>query len=134
MNDPVTCSNKDIDVGMNSYHILFTQTNRHPAHLFLHSRVFTHNRSCTMMQTASYYSTPSTQAQNAQDPMRTSVNHLLSRAHNIPCTAAAQAFTVLVQPNNRFQVSLDVLLPLLSGNAEVSARIRCKTYNDKWLT
>lgn len=88
------------------------------------NRKSTHSLSLTMMQTASYYATPVPPAPTAPDPLRVSVNHLLARAHNIPCTAAAQAFTQLVQPSNRFQVALDVLLPLLSGNAEVCTRIR----------
>ena len=53
------------------------------------------------------------------EPLRASVTHLLARAYNLPCTAAAQAFTQLVQPMTRFQLALDALLPLLSGNAEV---------------
>ncbi len=44
--------------------------------------------------------------------LRVSVAHLLSRAYTLPCSAAAQAFTQLVQPIARFQLALDVLLPL----------------------
>ncbi|KAJ3486933.1 hypothetical protein NLI96_g3887 [Meripilus lineatus] len=46
------------------------------------------------------------------DPLAQRVSHLLSRAYNLPCSAAAQAFTQLVQPIARFQLALDVLLPL----------------------
>ena len=58
---------------------------------------------------------------SATDPVRTSVAHLLTRTDGIPCMAAAQAFTQLVQSANRFTVSLDLLLPLVSGNADVSS-------------
>lgn len=54
------------------------------------------------------------------EPLRTSVSHLLARAYNLPCTAASQAFTQLVQPTARFQLALDALLPLLTGYSEVS--------------
>lgn len=55
------------------------------------------------------------------DPLRASVSHLLSRAYNLPCSTAAQAFVSLVQPTARFQLALDALLPLLdSSRAEVS--------------
>lgn len=102
-------------------------TRVHPLHGHAIALLLTkssHSLSLTMMQTASYYATPVPSAPTAPDPLRVSVNHLLARAHNIPCTAAAQAFTQLVQPSNRFQVALDILLPLLSGNAEVCSRIR----------
>lgn len=44
---------------------------------------------------------------------RASVVHLLSRAYSLPCSTAVQAFLQLVQPTSRFQLALDVLLPLL---------------------
>ncbi len=50
------------------------------------------------------------------DPVRASVGHLLSRAYTLPCSTAAQAFIQLVQPTSRFQLALDVLLPLLDPN------------------
>ncbi|KIK66064.1 hypothetical protein GYMLUDRAFT_55925 [Collybiopsis luxurians FD-317 M1] len=52
------------------------------------------------------------------DSVFTSVHHLLSRALSLPCSTAAQAFTQLVQPTLRFQLALDVLLPLLEGDLE----------------
>jgi hypothetical protein len=54
------------------------------------------------------------------EPLRASVTHLLARAYNIPCSAASQAFTQLVQPTSRFQLALEAILPLLTGNNEVS--------------
>jgi hypothetical protein len=54
------------------------------------------------------------------DPLHTSVGHMLTRAHSLPCSAAAQAFLQLVQPTSRFQLALDALLPRLDGSAEVS--------------
>jgi hypothetical protein len=59
------------------------------------------------------------------DPVRASVNHLLSRAYGLPCSTAAQAFSQLVQPTSRFQLALDALLPLLDPNAsaELAQRI-----------
>ncbi|KAK0219117.1 hypothetical protein IW262DRAFT_1448944 [Armillaria fumosa] len=59
------------------------------------------------------------------DPVRASVGHLLSRAYTLPCSTAAQAFIQLVQPTSRFQLALDVLLPLLDPNtsSELAQRI-----------
>lgn len=73
------------------------------------------------MQTAGYRPSPMHTASPTPtgDPVRASVAHLLARAHGIPCSAAAQAFAQLVQPAARFGIALDVLLPLLSGQAEV---------------
>jgi hypothetical protein len=64
------------------------------------------------------------------DPVRASVGHLLSRAFALPCSTAAQAFTQLVQPTARFQLALDVLMPLLDLNtpAEVS---RCLYFQQR---
>lgn len=45
--------------------------------------------------------------------LQASVSRLLSRAYQIPCSTAAQAFNQLVQPTSRFQLALDSLLPLL---------------------
>ena len=79
-----------------------------------------------MQTAATYYATPS---QAPADPLRASVTHLLARAYGLPCSAVAQAFTQLVQSASRFQVALETLLPLLSGNAEVRmlacAFVRC---------
>ncbi|KIY49163.1 hypothetical protein FISHEDRAFT_58464 [Fistulina hepatica ATCC 64428] len=57
----------------------------------------------------------------APDP-RASVGQLLARAYSLPCSAAAQAFSQLVQPVSRFQLALDALLPLLDA-AEPVQRI-----------
>ncbi|EJD05028.1 uncharacterized protein FOMMEDRAFT_120314 [Fomitiporia mediterranea MF3/22] len=79
----------------------------------------------TTMQTAGYRPSPMHTASPTPtgDPVRASVAHLLARAHGIPCSAAAQAFAQLVQPAARFGIALDVLLPLLSGQAETTRRI-----------
>ncbi|KAF8836159.1 hypothetical protein BDN67DRAFT_974559 [Paxillus ammoniavirescens] len=57
------------------------------------------------------------------DPVRASVAHLLVRAYTLPCSTAAQAFSQLVQPTARFQLALDVLLPLLNSSADLAQRI-----------
>ncbi|KAK0200549.1 hypothetical protein DFS33DRAFT_1362445 [Desarmillaria ectypa] len=59
------------------------------------------------------------------DLVRASVGHLLSRAYTLPCSTAAQAFIQLVQPTSRFQLALDVLLPLMDPNtsSELTQRI-----------
>ncbi|KAL1740346.1 hypothetical protein HDZ31DRAFT_47678 [Schizophyllum fasciatum] len=51
------------------------------------------------------------------DPVRASVGHLLQRAYALPCSTAAQAFAHIVQPIARFQLALDILLPLLEQQA-----------------
>ncbi|KAH9948509.1 hypothetical protein B0H21DRAFT_237967 [Amylocystis lapponica] len=75
------------------------------------------------MQTATFFAPPLAAKQTAGDPVRASVSHLLSRAYTLPCSTAAQAFTQLVQPTSRFQVALDVLLPLLESHVEPAQRI-----------
>ncbi|KAH9915307.1 uncharacterized protein B0H18DRAFT_886034 [Fomitopsis serialis] len=57
------------------------------------------------------------------DLARASVGHLLSKAYSLPCSTATQGFTQLVAPMSRFQVALDVLLPLLYAPAEPAQRI-----------
>ncbi|OAX36708.1 hypothetical protein K503DRAFT_743910 [Rhizopogon vinicolor AM-OR11-026] len=57
------------------------------------------------------------------DPIRASVVHLLARAHSLPCSATAQAFMQLVQPTARFQLALDLLLPLLTTPADLVQRV-----------
>ncbi|EGO28769.1 hypothetical protein SERLADRAFT_380864 [Serpula lacrymans var. lacrymans S7.9] len=57
------------------------------------------------------------------DPLRASVGPMLSRAHNLPCSTAAQSFAQLVQPTSRFQLALDALLPLLNYPNELAQRI-----------
>ena len=49
-----------------------------------------------------------------------SVPQLLARGYTLPCSTAAQAFTHMVPPMNRFPVALEVLLPILeSSQSEV---------------
>jgi hypothetical protein len=50
------------------------------------------------------------------DSIRVSVGHLLTRAFSLPCSTGAMAFAQLVQPNSRFQLALDALLPILDSN------------------
>ncbi|KAI0789236.1 hypothetical protein C8Q75DRAFT_793480 [Abortiporus biennis] len=57
------------------------------------------------------------------DTVRVSVGQLLSRAYTLPCNTAAQAFTQIVPPIARFQLALDVLLPLLDSSVELQQRI-----------
>lgn len=54
---------------------------------------------------------------NPSDAVRASVSQLLGRAYSLPCSTAANAFTQLVQPNARFSLALDALLPLLDSNS-----------------
>lgn len=72
-----------------------------------------------MMQTATSFVPSLAMKQSVANPAKASVSHLLSRALSLPCSTAAQAFTQLVQPTSRFQVALDVLLPLLDSIVEV---------------
>ncbi|KAH8831263.1 hypothetical protein DL96DRAFT_1777570 [Flagelloscypha sp. PMI_526] len=55
--------------------------------------------------------------------MHTSVVNLLTRAEVLPCSTAAMAFARLVPETTRFQVALDEIFPLLSGNGEVSPQV-----------
>jgi hypothetical protein len=74
------------------------------------------------MRAAAYLAQPSLAAQGHADPLYTSVGHLLSKACSNTCSTAARAFLQLVQPNARFQLALDALLPVLgSPHYEVSA-------------
>ncbi|TFY58381.1 hypothetical protein EVJ58_g6456 [Rhodofomes roseus] len=77
------------------------------------------------MQTATstIYAPPLGMKQAPPDPARASVGHLLSKAYSLPCSTATQGFTQLVPPMKRFQVALDVLLPLLYAPAEPAQRI-----------
>ena len=61
----------------------------------------------------------STPEGHGPDPVKASVAHLLSRAHGVPCSAAAQAFGQLVAQPARFGIALEMLLPALSGQVEV---------------
>ena len=77
-----------------------------------------------MMQTATstIYAPPLAMKQAQPDPARASVGHLLSKAYSLPCSTATQGFTQLVAPMNRFQIALDVLLPLLYTPSEVCSQ------------
>ncbi|KAN0136541.1 hypothetical protein V8E53_005588 [Lactarius tabidus] len=67
------------------------------------------------MRAAAYLAQPSLAAQGHADPLYTSVGHLLSKACSNTCSTAARAFLQLVQPNARFQLALDALLPVLGS-------------------
>ena len=79
----------------------------------------------TMMQTASYHTTnqvsqlTTPSSQPSTESIRTSVAQLLSQAHNLPCSKAAQAFSQLLPHISRFQLALDALLPSLDEGNEV---------------
>jgi len=76
---------------------------------------------CQVMHAAAYHTPPHPAAQAHADPLYASVGHLLSKACSNTCFTAAQAFAQLVQPNARFQLALDALLPILdSPRSEVS--------------
>jgi hypothetical protein len=77
-----------------------------------------------MMQTAGYFPSvpsplPASPQHTSTESLRASVAHLLSKAHNLPCSKVAQAFSQLVQPTSRFQLALDALLPILDDHVEV---------------
>ena len=80
-----------------------------------------------MMQTAaSFYQPPLATKQistSMGDSTRASVNHLLAGAYSTPCSTAAHAFIQIVPPLSRFQLALDVLMPMLDAPVEVSARL-----------
>ncbi|RPD76948.1 hypothetical protein L226DRAFT_551804 [Lentinus tigrinus ALCF2SS1-7] len=78
-----------------------------------------------MMQTASYYQAPLAAKQTASmgDATRASVNHLLAGAFTTPCSTAAHAFMQIVPPLSRFQVTLDVLMPMLDSPVELTQRL-----------
>ncbi|KAI0799772.1 hypothetical protein BC629DRAFT_1581421 [Irpex lacteus] len=60
---------------------------------------------------------------NAFDQLRSSIAHLLTKGLNLPCSAAAQSYNQMVPSTSRFQLALDVLLPLLDSSAELAQRI-----------
>ena len=72
--------------------------------------------------TTKFSTTTSTKAATQSQPLtsgdsiRASVGHLLTRAFSLPCSTGAMAFAQLVQPNSRFQLALDALLPILDSN------------------
>lgn len=74
-----------------------------------------------MMETASYHTTNQVSQLPAPPTefIRASVFQLLSQAHNLPCSKAAQAFSQLLPHISRFQLALDALLPSLDDGNEV---------------
>ena len=74
------------------------------------------------MQTASFYQPPLAAKPTVQmgDTTRASVAHLLAGAVTTPCSTAAHAFVQIVPPLLRFQLALDVLMPMLDSPIEVS--------------
>lgn len=73
-----------------------------------------------MMQTATYYQLPLATKQVSADATRTSVTQLLNGACATPCSTAAATFVQTVPPLARFQLALEVLMPMLESRAEVS--------------
>jgi hypothetical protein len=47
------------------------------------------------------------------------VRNLLARGSTLPCSAGAEAFRAMVPETSRFQVSLDILLPVLNDQSKV---------------
>ena len=92
-----------------------------------------------MMQTASFYQPPLATTPTSNAPMgdstRASVNHLLAGACSTPCSTAAQTFVQIVPPLSRFQLALDVLMPMLDAPIEVSSRLlvimRCAAHTPR---
>ena len=86
------------------------------------------------MQTAGYHTAnrmAQLSARSSQQPstesIRASVAQLLSQAHNLPCSKAAQAFAQLLPHISRFQLALDALLPLLDEGNEVCGCFSCSS-------
>ncbi|KAI0752102.1 hypothetical protein C8Q74DRAFT_1211665 [Fomes fomentarius] len=78
-----------------------------------------------MMQTVSYYQ-PSLAAKKTAtmgDATRASVHHLLAGAFATPCSTTAHNFMQMVPPLSRFQLALDVLMPILDAPVELTQRI-----------
>ena len=75
-----------------------------------------------MMQTASFYQPPLAAKPTVQmgDTTRTSVAQLLAGAVATPCSTAAHTFVQIVPPLSRFQLALDVLMPMLDSPGDVS--------------
>lgn len=81
-----------------------------------------HTHVMNAMQPIPMYSQPLAMKPSLVDPLRSSVAHLLSRAHSLPCSAAAQSYMQLVPATSRFSLALDVLFPLLDAPVDVSTR------------
>jgi hypothetical protein len=90
---------------------------RHPSHHELDVLI-----TVTIMQTTNYYRQPmAMKPVNVADQLRSSVRHFLSTELGLPCSAAAQSYMQMVPSTARFQLALDLLLPLLDSSAEVKA-------------
>ncbi|KAI0776723.1 hypothetical protein BD413DRAFT_522196 [Trametes elegans] len=79
-----------------------------------------------MIQTAAFYQPPlATKPQQTMsgDLTRASVTHLLAGACATPCSTAAHTFVQTVPPLSRFQLALDVLMPMLDARIELPQRI-----------
>jgi len=105
-----------------------------PIRHHLQGRQRNHRQSPTMMQTAGYHTANQVSqlpARSSQQPstesIRASVAQLLSQAHNLPCSKAAQAFSQLLPHISRFQLALDALLPSLDEGNEVCGCFRCSS-------
>ena len=73
------------------------------------------------MQTPNFYPHSLAVKSGANEPLRTSVAHLFSRAQNLPCSTAAQSYMQLVPTTLRFSLALEVVFPLLDAPIDVSA-------------
>ncbi|KAJ3005341.1 hypothetical protein NUW54_g4381 [Trametes sanguinea] len=83
-----------------------------------------------MMQTAALYQQLPPLATKQQqitsmsgDSTRASVTHLLAGACSTPCSTAAHTFMQIVPPLSRFQLALEVLMPMLDSRVELPQRI-----------
>ncbi|KAL1937911.1 hypothetical protein VTO73DRAFT_12661 [Trametes versicolor] len=80
-----------------------------------------------MMQTAYYQlplaTKPQQQATMPAADSRASVTQLLAGACATPCSTAAHTFVQIVPPLSRFQLALDVLMPMLDARIELPQRI-----------
>ncbi|KAI0830087.1 hypothetical protein BC628DRAFT_1472729 [Trametes gibbosa] len=81
-----------------------------------------------MMQTATYYQLPLATKQQQQtvmsaDATRSAVTQLLAGACATPCSTAAHTFVQTVPPLSRFQLALEVLMPMLDSRVELPQRI-----------
>ncbi|OSD03750.1 hypothetical protein PYCCODRAFT_1451490 [Trametes coccinea BRFM310] len=65
----------------------------------------------------------SVSASMSADSTRASVTHLLAGACSTPCSTAAHTFMQIVPPLSRFQLALDVLMPMLDSPVELPQRI-----------
>ncbi|KAI0632790.1 hypothetical protein C8Q77DRAFT_1119739 [Trametes polyzona] len=80
-----------------------------------------------MMQTAAYHQLPLAtkqyQMSMSGDSTRASVAQLLAGACATPCSTAAHTFVQIVPPLSRFQLALEVLMPMLDASVALPLRI-----------